>query len=73
MASPNLIGAKIEMGDFSLGLLTHKIHIKNFRMYNPPGFPDHVFLVMPEVTLDVDVLELMKGKMHFPLVVIKRG
>jgi len=70
VASPNLIGAKIEIGDLSLGLMTHKIHIKNFRMYNPPGFPDQVFLAMPEVTLNVDVFQLMKGKMHFPLVVI---
>jgi len=69
LASPNLIGAKIEMGEFSLRLLTHKIHIKNFRMYNPPGFPDQVFLVMPEMDLNVDVPQLMKGKMHFPLVV----
>lgn len=67
--SPNIVGAKIEMGSFSLGVFTHKIHIKDFRLYNPPGFPDHVFLVMPELTLDVDIAELIKGRMHFPLVV----
>jgi len=69
-ASPGIIGAKIEMGDFSLGVLTHRIHIKNFRLYNPPGFPDQVFLVMPEVMVDVDMMELIKGRMHFPWVVL---
>ncbi len=69
ITSPQIIGAKVEMGSFSLGLLTHKIHIKNFRLYNPPAFPDQVFLVMPEVKVDVDVGELIKGKMHFPLLI----
>ena len=69
MTSPRIIGAKVQMGDLSLGLLTHKVHIKDFRLSNPPGFPDEVFLVMPEVTADVDIWQLIQGKMHFPLVV----
>ncbi len=67
--SPRIIGAKVQMETFSLGLLTHKIHIKNLRLYNPPAFPDQVFLVMPEVMVDVDVVGLIQGRMHFPLVV----
>lgn len=58
------------MGSLSLGILTHKIHIENFQLYNPPGFPDDIFLVMPEVTVDVNIPELIAGKMHFPLVVL---
>jgi hypothetical protein len=69
VASPNVIGAKVEMGSLSLGLFTHRIQIKNFRMYNPPGFPDGVFLVMPEVMVDADIPALIKGKMYFPWVV----
>ncbi|MDE2028840.1 MAG: hypothetical protein KGJ11_09915 [Candidatus Omnitrophica bacterium] len=69
IASPKIIGAKVEIGSLSVGLLSHKIIIKNFRMYNPPGFPKQVFLVMPEVMVDVDVPQLLKGKMHFPYVV----
>ncbi|MDE2009169.1 MAG: hypothetical protein KGJ09_03725 [Candidatus Omnitrophica bacterium] len=69
IASPKIIGAKVEMGSFSLGLLTHKIIIKDFRLYNPPGFPDQVFLVMPEVMVDADIPALLKGKMHFPWVI----
>ncbi len=70
ITAPQIIGAKVDMGSFSLGLLTHKIHITNFRLYNPPGFPNQVFLVMPEMTLQVDIGELMRGEMHFPLVVL---
>jgi hypothetical protein len=69
MSSPQMIGAKVEMGSFSLGLLTHQIHIKNFRLYNPPGFPTHVFLDVPEIAVDVDVPALIKGRMHFSSVV----
>jgi hypothetical protein len=49
--------------------LTQKIHIKNFRLYNPPGFPDQVFLDVPEISLNVDVPALLKGRMHFQSVV----
>lgn len=69
-SSATVIGAKIEMGSFSLGLLNRQIHIKDFRLHNPPGFPDQVFLVMPEVKLQVDLGALIAGRMHFPLVVL---
>jgi hypothetical protein len=67
--SPNMIGAKVEMGSFSLGLLTRRVHIRDFKLYNPPTFPDQVLLVMPEMTVNVDLFELAKGRMHLPLVV----
>jgi hypothetical protein len=70
MTSSKIIGAKIKMGEFSLGLLNHRIHIKNFRMYNPPGFPDHLFLSMPEIAVQTDIPALIAGKMHFPNVVL---
>jgi hypothetical protein len=38
-------------------------------MYNPPGFPHEIFLVMPEVKLHVNVPALIGGKMYFPNVV----
>jgi len=69
-AFPRIIGAKVEMGSFSLGILTHKIHITNFKLYNPPGYPDEVFLVMPEIMVNVDMGEFLKGRMHFPLVIL---
>jgi len=70
LSSPSIIGAKIEMGSLSLGVLTHQVHIKNFRMYNPPGFPDQIFMSLPEVALKVDINGLLKGRMYFPLVVM---
>lgn len=69
ISSPRIIGAKVQIGSLSLGLFTHKIHIRNFKLYNPPGFPDQVFLVMPEVMLDVDMAQLLKGRTHCSLVV----
>ena len=67
--SERMIGAKVQMSTFSLGLLTHQLRIKNLRLYNPPSFPDQVLLVMPEVMVDVDVMALIQGRMHFPRVV----
>lgn len=69
LSAPKIIGAKIEIGSFSLGLLSHKIHIKDFKLYNPPNFPDQVFIDAPEIAVEADIGELLKGRMHFPLVI----
>jgi hypothetical protein len=70
VVSPKIIGAKVRIGGFSLGLLTHKIHMTNFRLYNPPGFPDQVFIDMPEVAVQVNIAQLARGKMYFPSVIL---
>lgn len=69
MTAPEIIGSKIQMGSFSLGIFSQQIHIKNLKLYNPPNFPDEAFLNMPEIRVNVNVQELITGKMHFPLVV----
>lgn len=67
--SQKVIGAKVHMGSFSLGLLTRQIHIRDFKLYNPPNFPDQIFLSMPEMRVQVDIIQLLQGRMHFPHVV----
>jgi len=68
--APPIVGAKVEMTGFELGLFNHQIHITNFKLYNPPGFPDQEFLVIPEIRVQADIPSLMKGRMYFPLVVL---
>jgi hypothetical protein len=69
MSSSKVIGAQMKMGGFSLDLFKKQVHIRDFKMYNPPGFPDRIFLTMPEVAVDIDLQELRQGRMHFPLVI----
>jgi hypothetical protein len=68
-ASPNIVGAKVKMGSFSLGVFSRKVHITDFKLYNPPGFPDQVLVDMREVSMEADIPQLLKGRMHFPMVV----
>ena len=64
-----VIGARVSMGSFSLNIFTHQIRITDFQMYNEKGFPSKVFLEAPEILVDADLPEVMKGKLHFPLVI----
>lgn len=65
----SVVGAKIEVGYFSIGLFTSKVHVKNFKLYNPPGFPNEPMVNMPEIRVDYDVPAFLSGKIHAPLVV----
>lgn len=67
---PKVVGAKIEIGGFSLGLLTQKIRITNFKLYNPPGFPNEPMVNFPEIRLDYDVMAFIQGKLHARLIIV---
>jgi hypothetical protein len=66
-----VIGAKVTFGSFSLNVLTHSIRITDLRIYNEEGFPPKVFFEAPEILVNIDPQEAMKGKLHFPLVVFR--
>lgn len=65
----SVVGAKIEVSYFSVGLFTSKVHMRNFKLYNPPGFPNEPMVNMPEIRVDYDVPAFLGGKIHAPLVV----
>jgi len=65
------IGAKVTLGSFSLNILTHQVQLSNFKVYNEEGFPSQVFFDAPEILVDADIFAIMKGKLHFPLVVFR--
>ncbi len=64
-----VLGADVKIGKFALGLLTQKIHIKNLKIYNPPGFPTEPLLDMPEITVKYRIKDLIQGRLNFSLVV----
>ena len=67
--STQVIGARVTFGSFSLNILTHKIRITDLQIYNEQGFSPQVFFNAPEILVDVDLVELMQGKLHLPLVI----
>jgi len=57
-------GTKAAIGGFSLGLLTHSVEIKNFKMYNPSGFPQGLLIDLPYAKVDLDVPAFFKKELH---------
>ena len=66
----DVVGASMKVGSFGLGILTHKVQIRDFKLYNPKGFPRETMVDLPEVKVDYDLGALLSGHMHFPLVVV---
>jgi len=62
-------GAKVDIGSLSVGVFRHAVSIKNFKMYNPPGFPREVMLDIPEMAVEYDLFSILKGKLHLALIV----
>jgi hypothetical protein len=65
-----IVGAPIEIGGFSLSLLSQKIRITDFKLYNPPGFPHEPMVYLPEIRLDYDVAAFFGGKLHARLIIV---
>ena len=60
-------GARVEIDDFSLGILTQSVKITGFRIYQPQGFPEGKLLDVPEIRVDYDIPSLLKGKIHLKI------
>ena len=58
------VGAKISIGSFSLSLLTHTLEMKDFKMYNPSGFPKGLLIDLAYIRVDLDVPALLKKELH---------
>jgi uncharacterized protein involved in outer membrane biogenesis len=60
-------GAEVKIGGFSLGIISQSVRITDFKMFNPPGFPqDQIMVSMPEVAVRSDILAFLKGTLHVP-------
>ena len=69
--SSQVIGARVELGSFSLNIFTHQIRITNFKIYNEQGFSPQVFFNASEILVDIDLPQTLKGKLHCPLVIFR--
>ncbi len=64
----SVLGAPVEVGSFGWDLFTQKIHVRNLRVFNPPGFPSQPLIDIPAIDVDYDLPALMKGNLHFPYI-----
>lgn len=65
------VGAKTSIGSFSLSLLTHTVEIKDFKMYNPPGFAKGLLLDLVYVKVNLDVQAFFKKELHLRELTVK--
>jgi len=65
----DLVGAKVTVGRCSLNPLTQKLSIHHLEIYNQEGFPDKVFFSAPLIVVTINPIDLIQGKLHFPLII----
>lgn len=71
IGASKVVGVKVEIDDFSLGIFSQFVHIKGFRVYNPEGFDvESTMINIPEIRVDYSLPEILKGNLHFPLIIL---
>lgn len=65
-----VMGTKVHIDSFAVGVFKHAVRIKGFKVYNPKGFPKGVLIDINEISVEYDLLSVFKGKLHLPLVVL---
>lgn len=70
LVGSNVLGARVEVGGFSLGIMTQSAKLRNFKIYNPGGFPPGILLDMPRISVDLNMLSMFKGKLHIQNAVV---
>ncbi|NLE65446.1 MAG: hypothetical protein GX606_05990 [Elusimicrobia bacterium] len=59
-------GVDVKIGAFSMSLIRQSVSIRDFRVYNPEGFPDSAMVDIPEISVRMDAGALLKGLLHVP-------
>lgn len=66
-----IIGAPVHMDSFSLNILSSTIHISEFKIYNPSGFPEGILISCPKIKAIYNPATIFKQKRHFLIVDIE--
>ncbi|MBZ0167067.1 MAG: hypothetical protein K8I00_09695, partial [Candidatus Omnitrophica bacterium] len=67
---PKIIGVRMDVDGFSLGILRQRVGIKGLRLYNPEGFPNEVMLDVPEVSVEFKPWRMLTGRLYMSNVVV---
>ncbi len=65
-----VLGAPLEIKQFSWGIFTQRIVIKDLKIYDPPGFEKIAFVDVPQVTVRYDIREFIRNNYHLPLILV---
>ena len=60
-------GLDAEIGQFTLGLTRPTLTLRDFKVFNPPGFGGTPFLDIREIHVEYDRAALARGKLHLRL------
>jgi uncharacterized protein involved in outer membrane biogenesis len=71
LVASGVTGTEVNIGGFSLGIITRSVRISGFKMYNPQGFPRGLIVDLPRVNVDYNLLPLLMGKLHLRMVDIE--
>ncbi len=70
IGASQVMGAKVTLDSFKMGIFKQSVRIKGFKIYNPKGFPKEILIDIPEVSVDYSLPDLLGGKIHLPLLVV---
>ncbi|UCG34693.1 MAG: hypothetical protein JSW17_04150 [Candidatus Omnitrophota bacterium] len=61
-------GAPVRIGGLSVGVIRPSLRIKDFKMYQPKGYPKGIMLDIPTISVDCNLWAFFKKKIHVPLI-----
>jgi hypothetical protein len=59
-----ITGLQLRMAGFNVGILKTLVNIDGLKLYNPKEFQDRVMIDMPNIYVDYNLPEALKGKVH---------
>ncbi len=66
-------GMNVEIGSFKLGLLSPTIDVRDFTLYNPPGFGGTPLMKIPEIHAEYDRDALKRHEIHITVLRFNLG
>jgi hypothetical protein len=59
-----VIGARVDIGGFSMGIFKQSVQIRDLKVFNPEGFPSDILLDMPMIRADYDLKAILRKELH---------
>ena len=57
-------GLPLKMRSLNVGIVRTLLGIRDLTLFNPKGYPDKIMLSMPEIYVDYNLPDIIKGKIH---------
>lgn len=70
VGASHVLGTKVHIDRFAVGVFRPTVKIKGFKVYNPKGFDEGLLININEIHVRYNLLALFKGKLHLPLIIL---